>query len=35
MNTNDLPVPREGLVLTHFLTVSDVARSPGVVRRRA
>lgn len=27
MNTNDLPAPREGLVLTHFLTVSDVARS--------
>ena len=27
MNTNDLPAPREGLVLTRFLTVSDVARS--------
>jgi hypothetical protein len=28
MNTNDLPVPPvRGLVLTHFLTVSDVARS--------
>jgi catechol 2,3-dioxygenase-like lactoylglutathione lyase family enzyme len=27
MKTDDLPAPREGLVLTHFLTVSDVARS--------
>ena len=25
--TNDLPVPEQGLVLTHFLTVRDVARS--------
>lgn len=27
MKTDDLPAPAEGLVLTHFLTVSDVARS--------
>lgn len=27
MNSSELPAPREGLVLTHFLTVSDVARS--------
>ena len=27
MTTNDLPAPRQGLVLTHFLTVSDVPRS--------
>jgi catechol 2,3-dioxygenase-like lactoylglutathione lyase family enzyme len=27
MNREDLPAPHEGLVLTHFLTVSDVARS--------
>ena len=26
-NTNDLPYPEQGLVLTHFLTVRDVARS--------
>ena len=26
-NTNDLPFPEQGLVLTHFLTVRDVARS--------
>ncbi len=25
--TNDLPTPEQGLVLTHFLTVRDVARS--------
>jgi catechol 2,3-dioxygenase-like lactoylglutathione lyase family enzyme len=25
--TNDLPAPEQGLVLTHFLTVRDVARS--------
>jgi Glyoxalase/Bleomycin resistance protein/Dioxygenase superfamily len=25
--TNDLPYPERGLVLTHFLTVRDVARS--------
>jgi hypothetical protein len=25
-NTNDLPFPEQGLVLTHFLTVRDVAR---------
>ena len=27
MNRDDLPAPTVGLVLTHFLTVSDVARS--------
>jgi catechol 2,3-dioxygenase-like lactoylglutathione lyase family enzyme len=27
LNRDDLPAPTEGLVLTHFLTVSDVARS--------
>src|SRR4051794_5178878 len=27
MNSDELPAPREGLLLTHFLTVSDVARS--------
>ncbi len=27
MNRDDLPAPSEGLVLTHFLTVRDVARS--------
>ncbi len=27
MNRDDLPAPTEGLVLTHFLTVRDVARS--------
>ncbi|RKT88790.1 Catechol 2,3-dioxygenase [Saccharopolyspora antimicrobica] len=27
MRTDDLPAPETGLVLTHFLTVSDVARS--------
>jgi catechol 2,3-dioxygenase-like lactoylglutathione lyase family enzyme len=27
MNREDLPAPHEGLVLTHLLTVSDVARS--------
>jgi catechol 2,3-dioxygenase-like lactoylglutathione lyase family enzyme len=27
MNSDDIPAPREGLLLTHFLTVSDVARS--------
>ena len=27
MNRDDLPAPTAGLVLTHFLTVSDVARS--------
>ncbi|MDA3628435.1 VOC family protein [Saccharopolyspora oryzae] len=27
MSTDDLPAPEAGLVLTHFLTVSDVARS--------
>ena len=27
MSSNDLPAPESGLVLTHFLTVSDVARS--------
>jgi catechol 2,3-dioxygenase-like lactoylglutathione lyase family enzyme len=27
MNRDDLPAPREGLLVTHFLTVSDVARS--------
>ncbi|MUL44261.1 VOC family protein [Streptomonospora sp. PA3] len=27
MDPNDLPAPSEGLVVTHFLTVSDVARS--------
>ncbi|MEV0052312.1 VOC family protein [Saccharopolyspora shandongensis] len=27
MSTNDLPAPETGLLLTHFLTVSDVARS--------
>jgi hypothetical protein len=27
MNREDPPAPHEGLVLTHFLTVSDVARS--------
>ncbi|AJT69788.1 hypothetical protein T261_8192 [Streptomyces lydicus] len=27
MNRDDLPAPAEGLVLTHFLTVSDVPRS--------
>lgn len=27
MNREDLPAPTEGLVLTHFLTVRDVARS--------
>ena len=26
-DTNDLPFPEQGLVLTHFLTVRDVARS--------
>ena len=26
-DTNDLPLPEQGLVLTHFLTVRDVARS--------
>jgi catechol 2,3-dioxygenase-like lactoylglutathione lyase family enzyme len=26
-NPNDLPFPEQGLVLTHFLTVRDVARS--------
>ena len=25
--TDDLPAPAQGLVLTHFLTVRDVARS--------
>ncbi len=27
MDRDDLPAPREGLLLTHFLTVGDVARS--------
>ena len=27
MDTHDLPAPPEGLVLTHFITVRDVARS--------
>lgn len=27
MNRDDLPAPSQGLVLTHFLTVRDVARS--------
>jgi catechol 2,3-dioxygenase-like lactoylglutathione lyase family enzyme len=27
MNRDDLPAPSEGLVLTHFLTVRDLARS--------
>ncbi|MER7014981.1 VOC family protein [Saccharopolyspora sp. NPDC000359] len=27
MTSNDLPAPESGLLLTHFLTVSDVARS--------
>ncbi len=27
MNRDDLPAPAEGLLLTHFLTVGDVARS--------
>ena len=27
MSSDDLPAPESGLVLTHFLTVSDVARS--------
>jgi catechol 2,3-dioxygenase-like lactoylglutathione lyase family enzyme len=27
LNRDDLPAPREGLVLTHFLTVRDVPRS--------
>lgn len=27
MNPDDLPAPGEGLLVTHFLTVSDVARS--------
>lgn len=27
MNRDDLPAPTEGLLLTHFLTVRDVARS--------
>ena len=27
MNPEDLPAPTEGLVITHFLTVRDVARS--------
>jgi catechol 2,3-dioxygenase-like lactoylglutathione lyase family enzyme len=27
MNRDDLPAPSEGLVLTHFLTVRDIARS--------
>ncbi|KAA5830700.1 VOC family protein [Saccharopolyspora hirsuta] len=27
MTSDDLPAPESGLVLTHFLTVSDVARS--------
>jgi catechol 2,3-dioxygenase-like lactoylglutathione lyase family enzyme len=27
LNRDDLPAPTAGLVLTHFLTVSDVARS--------
>ncbi|WP_073949730.1 VOC family protein [Streptomyces kebangsaanensis] len=27
MNPDDLPAPAEGLVLTHFFTVSDVPRS--------
>ena len=26
-NPNDFPAPEQGLVLTHFLTVRDVARS--------
>lgn len=29
MNRDDLPAPSEGLLLTHFLTVRDVARSRG------
>lgn len=27
MNSDDLPAPSEGLLVTHFLTVADVARS--------
>ena len=27
MKRDDFPAPREGMVLTHFLTVADVARS--------
>ena len=27
MRRDDFPAPREGLVLTHFLTVKDVERS--------
>ena len=27
MNIDLLPAPKEGFVITHFLTVSDVARS--------
>ena len=27
MNRGDFPAPREGIVLTHFMTVEDVARS--------
>lgn len=27
MNRDDLPAPETGLILTHFLTVTDVARS--------
>ncbi len=27
MNRDDFPAPREGIVLTHFMTVEDVARS--------